>query len=323
VTPARMQQIIDSARSQLDTGVIYEPRGYPLLFANGGLSHAPIALPGQVIQPLIDQPYFTNGEQFPVKITHVVLGGFDPEQDLLEFQQRVGLRLRYHDNFYPNPFYMPLPAWQNRPSSLPDYMNRATSVWTFDEANILGQEDTLKVSLRYATPTGFGSIDASVAFHGFGILSRRPYTIAGTITLDPAQSSVPHDINAIVYRDDSSEPIALYQMVVTCTAPVPQQGFQSQGDTRGISIQVKQSGNSSRAQWFQSMRSVINQFATDQSPVSLVGAHGGQGLVHRLVEPWIWNPGEGFQADALNIDLAEVENLYSFGAMALGTICIR
>lgn len=316
MTPERMQEIIDAAHEQLDTGVIYEPRGYPVIFQNG--FGGPTAAPGQEFQPANDQPYLTNGEQFPVKITHVVLGSTLPEV-ALEFVQRVGLRFRYHDNYFPNPFFTPLPAWQNKPSALPLYLNRGTAVWTFDKPNILSAQDTLKVTMRSVSADV--AMTASVVFHGFGLFSRRPYMVAGTATL-PA-SHQPVDVNAIVYRDDSSEPIALFQMVVTVKGTVSFQNPQSQGDLRGVEIQVKQSGNSSRANWLQPIRSNDRQFATDQLPASLIGAHGGNQIVHKLDEPWIWNPGEGFTASAMNIDLSEVSNAYVFGAMALGHIIIR
>lgn len=314
MTPERMQAIIDAAREQLDSGVIYEPRGYPVLFENGGTR---TALPGQEFDPSIDQPYLTNGEQFPVVLTHVVLAPTDPTS-ALEFMQRVGLRFRYHDNFYPNPFFQPLPAWQNHASALPAYLDRATAVWTFDKPNILSAQDTLKVTLRrtdHGAPT-----EASVAFHGFGLFSRRPYVVGGSVVVPTGGQPV--DVNAIVYRDDSSEPIALFQMVVTLKGSAEQDAF-AQGELRALRIQVRQSGNASRANWFQPTRSNDRQAASDQVPAVLVGAHGGQGVVHRLAQPWIWNPGEGFTASALNIDLAEVSNTYAFGAMALGHIVIR
>ena len=271
MNPERMNAIIEAAKEQLDTGVMYEPRAYvDVIVSDSGVE--PIPAVGAIIPSQAQVRPLMNSEQFPVRITHVVASVVVDPTSSPTFLQRIGGRLRYNDRYYPNAGFLPLAGWQNKATALPSFLGASQATWVFDKPNILSAEDTLTVTASI-NADGLGDRTVYVHFHGFGLFSRRPYIISSHVFLDATNGAFTSDANTTTYRDDSSEPIALYQMVVSVT-PGADVVTPFVGDLKQVVVQVKQRGNSSRAQW---VGNLITPFTRTHAgmPGVLFGTDGG------------------------------------------------
>jgi hypothetical protein len=213
--------------------------------------------------------------------------------------QRIGGRLRYNDRYYPNAGFLPLAGWSNKPVALPSFLGASQATWVFDKPNILSAEDTLTVTASINND-GQGSRTVYVHFHGFGLFSRRPYIISSHVFLDATNGAATSDANTTTLRDDSSEPIAIYQMVVSVT-PGANVITPLVGDLKQVVVQVKQRGNSSRANW---VGNLITPFTRTHAgmPAVLFGTDGGVAMVHKVPgDGWVWNPNEGFDLELMRL----------------------
>ena len=285
--------VVYRARQELCEGVIYEPRGF---FDFGLLTTAVTTIvPGT-------PGAFYNGEQFPVRITHLTMSTLGVVATDDRQLQNIGLRLRYHDHYYMNRVPAALPLWENQIVSTPDYVSPGSSVWHFARPFILSKRDTLFITVQRLDQGQNSSRTIKVAFHGTGFLSKRPYFLA--VGSDLILDEFGHVLNSPSLRNDGSEPIIIDSIVVQCSAL---SGAQDPlGDSRMFTIQVRQVGNGTGTDWFD-VPVPQNGFPLVPllgMPVPLIGAHGGRAIVHRIPgDGFVLTNGDGFDIDWQNLGL--------------------
>lgn len=297
--------LVSTSKNVLVDGVLYEPRVYTDSYAIGS-DAAPIipGSPGNIFQ---------NGEQFPVMLkwmTAFIIDGTPADPRLL---QRVGMRVRYHDQYYMSRNFAPIPLWHNTQTAAPAYTAPGTAAWDFDAPVVLSSRDSLQVSVASTAATVNVPVRAEVGFHGVGFLSRRPYFLQGTITL---ASAVQTNLSTTFFRNDGSEPIVLLGCVVSQTRVSGSVGTTLPLAT--LSVQFKQVGNGTNADWVQAP-------ITQQSRVSatLLGTKSGFAVVHELPgEGWQWRPGEGVEIDMQNIGLPSATPV-TVGVAIIGYIAVQ
>lgn len=277
--------LVKLAAKNVCDGVIEEPRAY--------FDIVTLLDPDQVTQGNPDA--FVNAEQFPIRLTHVSAalipdfsqtptpGSFDER-----FIQRVGMRMTYHDQFYQSADFVAVPLWLNKITAAPDLVTQGGSTVVFDRPLILSARDSIRVEVQLRSlPASPRRVSA--AFTGVGMLSRRPYFLGADVelsTVNPTVLATPR------LRNDGTEPIALTDMALHCSAE--QDDAVGQGDIRFLSAQVRQIGNGTNADWFKGpslagfarMPSVLNGYTTGRC---VVHQFPGDGL--------IWEPGEGIDID--------------------------
>lgn len=286
-------------------GVLYEPRAY---FDVIDFSTA--------VNPSTGAPdVFRNGEEYPVRITHVV-GAIKytgvtspnafPTGDERAIQQ-YGIRIRGHDTYYMNPDFVAFPCWHNRPTAASDIATRAQSSWRFWRPFYMGQRDVLevKIAMTVAVGSNDGNVRIGCSFEGVGALSRRPKKLYGFVDVANADSTNVIAIPTDFYRNDGAEPLEIHQMVVHAVGgtlvsdPV--------GEIRNPRFSIKLIGNGTNSRW--TIGPITNPPALSDNfmPGPLWGPTTGRSIVHALAEGsdghpgWLWYPGEGvsFEIDAL------------------------
>jgi len=172
--------LVGTSKNVLMDGVLYEPRvytdSYNIVNTDTNIIQGS---PGNIFQ---------NGEQFPVMLkwmTAFITGGgaLDDTPADPRLLQRVGMRVRYHDQYYMSRNFAPIPLWHNTQTAAPAYTAPGTAAWDFDAPVVLSSRDSLQVSVASVDATVGLQVRAEVGFHGVGLLSRRPYFLQGTITL--------------------------------------------------------------------------------------------------------------------------------------------
>lgn len=272
--------LVKLATGHLEAGVLHEPRGYfDVIDLNND---------GNIVQG--HPEVFRNGEQFPVRLTHMVaamtrLDAAEPPQAQDErLVQRVGLRMEFHNQYYMNPEFLPIALWGNTVVAASQAITPATSSWMFPTPFVLSARDTLDVQVQLdAAPASPQRI--TVAFSGVGFLSGRPYFLSGDRLVTDGAST---QLTTTAFRNDGSEPIIVTDGTVVVTAP--EDSVDATGDIRAASLQVRQAGNGTNAQWF---RGPTNP-AIERMPAQLWGAWSGRAVVHTFPgDGLIWEPGEG------------------------------
>lgn len=240
---------------------------------------------------------FENGEQFPVRLTHVVMaprpawGAESPFSDE-RLIQRVSLRLRFHDTFYMNNLLLPAPLWVNKTIAAPASVSQGSAHWILDRPVILSARDTLSVEVQPET----NALDAdttynvAVSFTGVGLLSKRPYFFGSSKQFTDANVNstqfTPTDM-----KNDGTEPIAITDVGFTVDAG--DQVSTNAGDVRRWRFQIRQIGNGTQRTWF------FQPTGETLCPGQLLGISQGRAIVHRFPgDGMIWQPGEGVQAQA-------------------------
>jgi hypothetical protein len=316
MTSERMKDwIVKTSKNFLADGVLYEPRVYTdsFLVQSDQGTNIVAGSPG----------VFVNGEQFPVVIKWMTAFAIAEDDDPAVIPdprmiQRVGMRVRYHDQYYMSRTFAPIPLWHNTQTSAPPYEAPSTSAWDFDMPVVLSARDSLQVSVESAvaeavTPT---TVRVEVGFHGVGLLSQRPYFLQGTIDLT---TNVPTTLSTSFFRNDGSEPIVLMGCVVSQTAVDGAVGVTL--PLCSLSLQFKQVGNGTNANWVQAP---ITQ--NGRVPGTLLGTKAGFAVVHELPdEGWRWNPGEGVEIDMQNLGLptAELPTVVTMGVALIGYIAVQ
>jgi hypothetical protein len=276
--------LVQLAQGNLELGVLHEPRAFYdviTLDPDGNIT------PGHA-------EVFKNGEQFPIRLTHLTaaLNFQDNEEDPQAVDereiQRVGMRMRFHDQWYMNPQFLPIPLWGNKVVAAAPQVSVGTSAWQFDVPFILSSRDTMRVEVQLGeTPDSPRQV--SVTFTGIGLLSGRPYLLSATTEIDSDTATVVPTTN---FRNDGSEPIIVAEGTVNVSAPVDDQD--PTGDIRQVSVQVRQIGNGTNADWFQGPQNI----GADRMPGPLWGVRSGRAVVHTFPgDGLLWEPGEGISLD--------------------------
>lgn len=281
-----------AARNVCD-GILYEPRVYAQKF---NFSQANTLNP-----QFSDEDIFRNGEQYPVRITHMLaairdgngLAGSTNER----LTQAYGLRVRVLDTFYMNDDAVPLPAFNDVVTAASDIVSKSTSSWRFAHPFFMGGRDSLSVQVALEYPVDQlteGSIRVWVTFHGFGALSRRPKELHGNVVFDSASAPVLTIADGF-YRNDGTEPLEVHSMVINVEPPTGSAGSDPLGNIRRARVSVRQIGNGTNQRWTNS-----EAFNLDTVAASLFGVTSGRAVTHVLPiqtdlrgRGWIWEPNQG------------------------------
>lgn len=266
-------------------GVINEPRIYWDEIAQNPASNTILTegTPGVLV----------NGEQFPIRLTHLMAGvrfiAQDASVDDTAGIQRIGLRMVYHDQFYMNPQLLPLPVWANKQIAMPTPQGFGNSHWDFvanGQPFVLSARDTLTVTVQLQlAPQPDTTIPVNVIFTGIGALSRRPYLLNGSVDLADVNET---DLSTVDFRNDGSEPIVITDMVANIGG---QSDAAPAGDIGRLRFNVRQIGNGTGARWFSGPAVPV---AIPNMPAVLAGVTSGRGVVHQFPgDGLIWEPGEG------------------------------
>lgn len=236
---------------------------------------------------------FVNGEQFPLRITHMTATVRHPAPEVL--LQTIGIRLNYHDQWYMNPRFLPVPVFGNKSTAAPEPASSATAHWDFvanGQPFVMSARDTLvvRVQLQVVPASTGAKLTANVTFEGIGTMSRRPYILNGQIDLDDLAAI---DIPTANFRNDGVEPIAITDMTVNLSGPdlSSPQGFVS-----NLRFNVTQVGNGTGVRWFSGPVAPVN---IQLAQATLAGVTTGRALVHQFPgDGFIWEPGEGLTLQA-------------------------
>lgn len=307
---AYLQKLADG---NVTNGVLYEPRAYFDMIPLG-------ASPEQFFgHPEV----FRNGEEFPVIITHMTATLSLLDQDAASVNderlvQAVGMYMKFHEQYYMNPpqtfevviggaftgvqLSAPLPTWINTQVATSDVTNRGATSWRLPRPNILSVRDTLRVEVMTPYPVN-GTRYVTVGFMGIGILSRQPYFLSGTAEIEGAGTTLQIDTEQFV--NDGVEPILLTDM--TCNVQPESGDPNAIPDARSIFLRVRQIGNGTGADWFQSPLNFIVPGTGVTLPTSMCGVSNlatknGRAVVHEFPKAVIWEPGAGLDIAVQSLD---------------------
>jgi len=280
------------AENKIRDGIINEPRLY---FAE---------IPVPAVTDLIVQgapEVFYNGEQFPVRLTHMLACtrylNQTPAVDNPLNIQRIGLKLRFNDQFYMNQAVLPLPIWGNKPVAAPEAFSAANSHWDLVAAAmpfVLAVRDSLIIQLQLQDVADPASpVPVTVAFHGIGALSHRPYIFTGTLELD---SITPASMSSVDFRNDGAEPVVITDITMNVGAPT------ASGDPLGnidrVRLRIQQAGHGTNANWIIGPNGGGGGPVTPMAQTTLFGVTTGRAVVHQFPgDGLLWQPGEGITAD--------------------------
>lgn len=299
------------AQRNVMDGILYEPRIKCQLFDFSNATQ---------VRPLAsDDATFINGEQYPVRVTHIVAAIRDqgPNPYVVaassdpRLVQQIGLRVRAHDTFYMNDEFVRLPLWATQPTAGPDPVSRALSSWTFGFGKhrsgvFMGSKDNFQVHVALEYPVDADEeegLGVWVTFHGVGAESRRPKQLTGFRTFTAADGVAPRAIAPQSFLNDGTEPLEITEITVHCQAPDGTAGTDPSGNIRRLRMKVQQSGNGTNQRWTNTpniaspIPGIVN--LDDCVPASLWGLTTGRSVVHELPKNsdeypgWLWYPNEG------------------------------
>lgn len=295
----------------LKEGVINEPRMFFDVFAptppvnNANNGNPTAGTPG----------VFVNGEQFPIRITHLLgatryLQSDDSTPDDPRNIQRIGLNLVFHDEFYMNTQFLPVPVWGNKVVAASDVVSQGTSAWNFVNNSrpfLLSARDTLVVNVRLdvaSDPNPGSEIPVTVTFTGFGALSKRAYVLSSQINM--ARKGLAFPMPSDNFRNDGVEPIVITDMTVNVGAALD--ASDATGDISKVSINVKHVGNGTQATWFN------GPVGNSWCPAQLLGLSTGRAVVHEFPgDGLIWEPNEGITVYAEALGSATFASVLCLG----------
>jgi len=274
--------LVQLASGSLADGILHEPRAF--------YDVIDVDPDGQITPG--NPEVFKNGERHPIRLTHMTAAlAAETVEDQPAFQderniQRIGMRMEFHNQFYQNPEFLPLPLWGDMPTAASPQVSFGTSAWEFDVPFILSARDTLTVEVELSSvPSSARRVN--VSFVGIGLLSGREYLLNSEASLD---SVVRTKMSSVAFRNDGSEPMILSRGTCNVSAPVDEDD--PTGDIRVLSLQVRQVGNGTNANWFQ------GPTAFPLMPAVLWGVKSGRCVVHKFPgDGLLWEPGEGISLE--------------------------
>ncbi len=255
----------------------------------------------------LDSDSFINGERFPVRMTHIVLSlgeQYDAESDELivdptlpiQLLEGVDLRICELDSYYMSESYVAVPAWMNKVSSSPTAMGDQGVSYTFDRPVILSSRDSMQVQISAlfdTTSVGDFVGQATVSFTGIGVQSKRPVFMSSTVTVTDSKAI---SFNPSDLQNNGMEPVALVGMAFQQRTSVGTDSYRFTGSVRAWSIQCRQNGNGTNANWFSTPK-----FPTALARInaSNLGVTSGPGIVHELPgDGWLFEPNMGVRIQA-------------------------
>lgn len=312
------------ARENVCKGVLYEPR---LFF-----DRVTFAIDGQD-EVFADSEVFVNGEEFPVRITHILaamdVGGVlspppTPVQGDPRLIQRIGLRVMSHDTYYRHGNFIPLPLMHNVHSAASPVTSPGVSTWKFPFPVVLAKRDAFVVPVELNTaPLANQNRRVGCALGGLGQLSRRPVQLsADTVLTDTNETDL--DIGDL--RSDGAEPVEIYEL--NWWSGPESDDNDGAGDIRQLSCGIRQTGNGTHENWH---RAPKYAGAPDKPPATLWGVSEGRAVVHELpIDPenpasmgWTFQPGQGVQIALKNFDTTRQQTVEENVWVALAGYIIR
>lgn len=260
-----------------------------------------------------DSDAYINGERFPVRITHMLVSlgeQYDAETGALiidpklpmQLLEGVDLRVRKGDAYYMAEQFVAAPAWKTKVTANPIAFGDQGVSWTFDRPNILSARDTLIVTASalmdqvQLVTTGLDfTARLTVSFTGIGVQSRAPYFLSSSRTVT---DSAPVQFDTADLQNAGSEPIALTDMTFQQSIEVDG-GSTNEGSVRAFSIQVRQNGNGTNANWISTPKPVPPGVPLSRANASMLGLTAGPALVHAFPgDGWLVEPNQGFRVQA-------------------------
>lgn len=240
---------------------------------------------------------FVNGEQYPIRISHMsaALAYLDQESHVAFDAdiQRAAMRLIFHDTFYMNASFVPLPLWGNVPVAPPEAIAQGISHWNLVENGnpfVLSARDTLVVTVQLNDAT-LADYPANLVLAGIGALSKRPYLFNSEAILTGPQRT---NLNSVDLRNDGIEPVVITDITVTAGPTLT--STDPRGDISAISLNIVQSGNGTGAKWFIGPQTPPPPIPL--MPAQLLGFSTGRAVVHQFPgDGLLWNPGDGISVE--------------------------
>lgn len=310
--------LISFASKNRGDGVLIEPRFYfdtiDFTTAPGADADTP---PYSLIAQNSDSAAYTNGEQFPVRLTHMVVAPLHTpvgRSGSLIYQRPSGvqypwLRVERYSEYYMNEQFIRASAWHNVPSAQPYNLAAGTVTHKFFQPLVLSARDSLRIdfeavvpfpaplaippppgtNLRLAVVTQPESPAIVAQVTGVGMRSGRPYFYAA-----PARPTNPGSNGPLVYTCDpgdlmntGNEPVALVELTVNTNLVWTTGGEAAVeslvSDTRFFRVQIQQQGNGTQSKF---CKGPTFPTPMNRMPLPLLGTHLGDAVVHRF-------PGDG------------------------------
>lgn len=289
-----------------------------------------------------DLASMTNGEQFPVRLTHLLLSPMmtppsSGTDNKILYQRASGvqfptLRVERYGEYYMNETFIRASAWHNAKTAQPLNLASGSVTHRFFQPLVLSARDSLRIEFESIFPgvtpmtipapnAADVSINASlpgetnlppmisVQLSGVGMRSGRTYEYGGSArsTQNIAAPSIfvcdPADFTNV-----GQEPVALTQITVTAGVGIVGQvdtQVPMLNDVRFFRMQLRQTGNGTQANFF---RGPTYPTLQQRMPLALLGTHLGDAVVHELAGDGIQlDPGEVVRVSAQNI--AYTDNL--------------
>lgn len=335
-----INDLIDFIRRRMDSGIIYEPRGFfdsIELSQNAGGGDGPntnyAAVANNPAINLIAQrtpghpEVFINGEQFPVVLTHAAFATHYLDQnDAIDDErqiQHIGVRFKdMHETYYINKWAFPAPSWCNKATAASDAGSFGHSHWRFNDGKkvavngggcfVLKERDTISVDVSVTAAPAYPLV-ATIAFTGVGMFTYRPYMLSSTTTFTTALGAgqtitlSPND-----FRNDGIEPILVTDMMCNIDGEGDNAII---GDIRRLNINVRCIGTGTGGFWFHGPKELV---VIDRCPATLVGITTGRAVIHEFPEPYIWQPGDGIIVEANGILGGDITDDYPDSTLDVG-----
>lgn len=258
---------------------------------------------------------FYNGDQYPVRITHIVAAMAvgetlspdpTPVQGDPRLIQRFGLRIQTHDAFYMSPGYIPLPLWHNVQTVGASAVAPGISSITFPRPFPLGQRQTWSIDVSLEQTPASGR-DVGVTFVGLGRTSKRPYRFGTVARLTDTNVLT---LNSMDLRSQGQEVVDITGMSLFCGAPI--ENNDAAGDIRQLRIATRSTGNGTEQLWEQGpITSPVSR-----APAVLWGTDVSRAVVHELpvtgpdgIRGWLFQPGQGMTVNLQNFDATRQETV--------------
>lgn len=276
------------SRQDVCDGVAYEPR---ILFDDFDFDA------GGVNTVRCEPDAFINGEERPMRITHVVAAMGRPPTDASpapalaqgdeRLIQRFAMRVITHDTFYMSPKFVPFPLWHNCRNAAAAAVSRGNGTWHFAKPFALSQRDTFIVDLTLESVPASARI-CGATFSGIGRTSKRPVRFTDSVQITDT-TTVQLDPSAL--RSQGAEVVDIHSMSLHCGGPID--GNDASGDLQQLRAAVRQLGNGTNEQW--ESGPAVGVAGADAPPALLWAPDTGRAVVHRLPNPWTFQPDQGVE----------------------------
>ena len=284
------ERIVRTALEDLCVGRIMEPRWY----------YDEITVPDDQTIGFSNPDAFKNGEAFPVKITHIVMGvravnaaGVDTDERII---QRIGVKLLFHGQEYMAHEFAVAPLWLNKVVAAPNSVALGQVAHRFFKPWLLTARDVMKVQVQLIGANDPGTTrTATVSFAGFGLDSRRPYFKSADVVLP---DTTIRTLDVSLLRNDGDEPIVMTDMTAHLSAQSNKND--PNGNIDFLRVQINQVGNGTQSEWF---KHASSSYPSTLMLASMLGTNTGRVIVHELDPnaPVYWEPGEGLNVQVQGI----------------------